>query len=175
MQALGFTAQRPLRRARERDPVRVERWQAEAFPAIAAEAKRVGAVIFFGDEAGMGSDPHAGTTWSPLGATPTVATTGRRFGTHRLSAVAPKGAFHRMRHDGRVTAEVLVEFLRRLLHHANAPVCLVLDGHRIHQAKRVQAFAAAQGGRLKLFFLPAYSPSPQSRPTGLGQPQGAGG
>lgn len=126
MHALGFTPQRPLRRARERDPVLVERWQAEALPAIAAEAKRVGAVIFFGDEAGMRSDHHAGTTWSPLGRTPTVATTGRRFGTHMLCA--------------------------------NASVFLVLDGHSIHTAKRVQEFVAAQGGRLKLFFLPAYSP-----------------
>lgn len=158
MHALGFTPQRPLRRARERDPVLVERWQAEEFPAIAAEAKRVGAVIFFGDEAGMRSDHHAGTTWSPMGRTPTVATTGRRFGTNMLSAVAPNGAFHFMLHDGRVTAEVFVEFLRRLLHDANAPVFLVLDGHSIHKAKRVQDFVAAQGGRLRLFFLPAYSP-----------------
>ena len=114
-------------------------------------------MISFGDEAEMRSDHQAGTTCSPLGRTPTVATTGRRFATNMLSAVAPTGAFHFMLHDGRATAEVVVEFLRRLLHDANAPVFLVLDGHGIPKAKRVQEFVAARGGRLKLF-LAAYSP-----------------
>ena len=39
----------------------VERWQREAFPAIAAEAKRVGATILFADEASLRSDYHLGT------------------------------------------------------------------------------------------------------------------
>jgi geranylgeranyl pyrophosphate synthase len=104
MAALGFGPQRPLRRARERDPVLVERWEREDYPAIAAEAKRVGARVFFGDEAGMRSDHHAGTTWAPIARTPTVPTTGQRFGLNMLSAVAPDGRFCFMVYEGRVTA-----------------------------------------------------------------------
>lgn len=59
----------------------------------------------------MRSEHHAGTTWRPLGRTPTVATTGRRCATNMRSAVAPTGAFHFMLHDGRVTAEVFLKFL----------------------------------------------------------------
>ena len=162
MAALGFTPQRPLtcawRRARERDPVLVERWEQEAFPAIAAEAKRVGARIFFADEAGMRSDHHAGTTWAPMARTPTVSTTGQRFGLNMLSAVAADGHFHFMVHEGRVTAEVFIDFLERLLHDADRPVFLVVDGHSIHKARIVRAFVEAQNGRLKLFFLPPYAP-----------------
>jgi transposase len=158
MRALGFTAQRPLQRARERDAVLVERWEREEFPAIAAEAKRTGARIYFADEAGMRSDHHAGTTWAPIGRTPQVSKTGQRFSLNMLSAVNATGKFHFMLHDGRVTAEVFVEFLRRLMHDAERPVILVVDGHSTHKAKLVREFVEAQQGRLKLVFLPPYSP-----------------
>lgn len=160
MHLLGFTPQRPLYRARERDAVRVERWERDTFPAIAAEAKRVGAKIFFADEASLGSDHPAGTTGAPLGRTPTLTVTGQRFGTHRLSAVTAQGQFHFMVHPGRVDAEVFIAFLDGLLKDIGAPVFLVVDGHGIHKARRVQAFVAAQNGRLKRFYLPPYSPPP---------------
>lgn len=158
MHALGFTPQRPLYRATERDPVLVERWQAEDFPAIAAEAKRVGATIMFGDEASMRSDHHAGTTWGAMGRTPVVPTTGQRFSLNMLSAVAANGQVQFMIHEGRANAEVFLEFLRRLLHDATRPVFLVLDGHSIHKARIVTEYVSEQAGRLKLFFLPPYSP-----------------
>ena len=158
MAALGFTPQRPLRRARERDPVLVARWEREDYPAIAAEAKRLGARVYFVDEAGMRSDHHAGTTWAPMARTPTVPTTGQRFGINMLSAVAPDGQFCFMLHEGRVTAAVFIDFLERLLHDSDRPVFLVVDGHSIHKARRVRAFVEAHAERLKLFTLPPYSP-----------------
>jgi len=39
---------------------------------IKAEAKKRKAVIYFGDEAGVRSDHHAGTTWAVRGKTPIV-------------------------------------------------------------------------------------------------------
>ena len=158
MAALGFTPQRPLRRAWERDPVLVETWQHETFPAIKAEAQRVGATILFADEASMRSDYHAGTTWAPIGKTPVVSKTGQRFSVNMLSAVGPNGEFQFMIHEGRATAVVFREFLRRLMHDAKKPIFLVVDGHSIHKAKLVQEFVEEQQGRLKLFFLPPYSP-----------------
>lgn len=158
MNALGFTPQRPLYRATQRDAVLVERWQQEEFPAIAAEAKRVGATILFADEASIRSDYHAGTTWSVQGQTPVVDTTGRRFSLNMLSAVSATGQFRFMVHEGTATAKVFVEFLKRLIHDAKRPVFLVVDGHQIHKAKLVKDYVVAQDGRLKLFFLPPYSP-----------------
>jgi hypothetical protein len=69
----------------------VARWKAETYPAIRAEAARVGATIYFADEAGVRSDDHAGTTWAPVGHTPVVAATGDRFGVNLISAVTAKG------------------------------------------------------------------------------------
>lgn len=158
LRILGFTPQRPLYRAWQQDVVWVEKWCAEEFPKLKAEAKRAGAVIYFADEAGIRSDYHAGTTWAPCGQTPVVKATGRRFGLNLLSAVSGRGDFRFMVHEGAVTAQVFVEFLKRLLVGSLQPIYLVVDGHPIHKAKRVREFVKAQEDRLRLVFLPPYSP-----------------
>ncbi len=158
MRMLGFTPQRPLYRAWQQDPVLVERWQAEAFPRLQAEAKRAGAVIYFADEAGLRSDYHAGTTWAPCGRTPVVKATGRRFGLNVISAVSARGDFRFMVQEGTVTTVVFREFLKRLMVGAKQPIFLVVDGHPIHKAKLVKDYVEQQQGRLKLVYLPPYSP-----------------
>ena len=60
--------------------------------------------------------------------------------------------------EGKVKATVLVEFLKRLMHRAPRPVLLVLDGHSAHKAKLVKQYVDSLEGRLRLFFLPPYSP-----------------
>ncbi len=158
MRILGFTPQRPLYRAWQQDAVWVEKWRTEEFPKLQAEAKRAGAVIYFADEAGIRSDYHAGTTWAPCGQTPVVKATGRRFGLNMISAVSGRGDFRFMVHEGSVTAKVFLEFLKRLTVGSVQPIYLVVDGHPIHKAKLVREFVKAQGDRLKLVFLPPYSP-----------------
>lgn len=158
MKTLGFTAQKPLYRAWQQDPVLVEKWEFETFPAIRAEAKKVGATIYFADESGLRSDYHTGTTWAPKGATPVVAATGRRFSLNMLSAVSPRGELRFMLHDGPVNAGVFLEFLKRLMVGAKAPVFLIVDGHSIHKAKKVKAYVESLEGQLRLFYLPPYAP-----------------
>ena len=58
---LGLSPQRPLYRAYQQDPAAMQEWRQQTFPAIAAEAKRLGAVVFFADEAAVRTDYHAGT------------------------------------------------------------------------------------------------------------------
>ncbi len=59
MRLLGFTTvQKPLHQAWQQDPVLVRRWETETYPAIRAEARQVGARIYFADEAGIRSDDH---------------------------------------------------------------------------------------------------------------------
>ena len=59
---------------------------------------------------------------------------------------------------GRVTAAVFMDFLKRILVNAPAPIFVVVDGHPTHRAKSVARFVAAQAGNLALLFLPPYSP-----------------
>lgn len=155
---LGLSAQRPLWRAYQQDPVMVQRWLDKDYPAIRAKAKREKAEIWFADEAGVRSDAHAGTTWAPRGQTPIVSTTGARFGLNIISAVSPQGHFRFMCVDGRVNAGVFIDFLKRLIHNAPRKVFLIVDGHPTHKAKKVKAYVASVADRLELFFLPPYSP-----------------
>src|SRR3954449_2370488 len=76
---LDFSAQRPLYRAEQADPVAVARWKQTEYPAIAAAARAAGGTVYFLDEAGVRSNYHTGTTWAPVAKTPAVRTTGARF------------------------------------------------------------------------------------------------
>lgn len=155
---MGLSAQRPLWRAYQQDPEAVRRWRQEEYPAIRRRARKIGAEIYFGDEAGVRSDFHSGTTWGRKGKTPIVSSTGARFGANMISAVSSQGKLRFMIKDGRVTATVFLEFLKRLLVNAERPIFLVVDGHPAHKAKCVRKFVDAQQGKLELFYLPGYSP-----------------
>lgn len=158
LRTMGMSPQRPLHRAYQQNPDAVQAWKVEQFPAIRAEAKKAGATVYFADEAGIRSDYHAGTTWAPVGQTPVVANTGARYSINMLSAVSAQGALRFMLHDGTVNATVFIEFCKRLLNDAPGPVFLIVDGHPSHRAKAVAEFVAGTDGRLRLFFLPGYSP-----------------
>ena len=158
MRRLGFSPQRPLYRAWQQDPARVERWRAEEYPRIAARAKREGALIFFADESGIRSDHHAGTTWAPVGETPVVKATGARYGLNMLSAVNALGHFRFMTVEGRVNASVFRDFLKRLITGMERKIFLIVDGHPAHKAKLVSRFVADNAAAIELFFLPPYAP-----------------
>lgn len=155
---IGLSPQRPLYRAYQQDPEAVRRWREEEFPAIRAQAREEGAEVYFGDEAGVRTDHHSGTTWAPVGQTPVVQVTGERAGLNMISAVSPRGALMFDLFFGRFNAEVFVEFLKKLMHDAPGPVFLILDNLSVHKARVVKDYVDSLDGRLKLFFLPAYSP-----------------
>ncbi len=155
---LGLSAQRPLWRAYQQDPEDVEQWIRQEYPRIRKMAQRAGAQIWFGDEAGVRSDAHAGTTWAPRGKTPIVSSTGARFGMNLISAVSRRGDFRFMCVKGRLNAKVFVSFLRRLIYGVEHPIFLIVDGHPTHKAVLVRKFVDSTQGRIRLFFLPPYSP-----------------
>ena len=158
MNQLGLSPQKPLWRAFQQDPERVEKWLKEEYPKIRALAREQKADIFFGDEAGVRSDFHSGKTWAVPGKTPTVGTTGARFGCNMISAISPKGAMRFMLVKGRVTANVFIDFLKRLMHNRPRSIFLIIDGHPVHKSAAVSKLVASTEGRLRLFCLPPYSP-----------------
>ena len=171
LRKLGMSPQRPLHRAYQRDPEAAERWKKEAYPAIRVEAEAAGAVIYFADEAGIRSDCHAGTTWSPVGRIPEVKNTGARYPVNMISAVSAKGALRFAVYEGNTNAATFIDFCTRLLHDAPGPVYLIVNGHPAHRATATKKFAASTGGQLKLFFLPGYSPELNPRRMGLEERQ----
>jgi transposase len=90
---LELTPQKPLRRAYERDPVRIELWKKEEFPKLKKRAGKHGAKIYFLDETGFSSEPNLRRTYGLKGKTPVVKTSGQRQKVNVISAVSMQGAF----------------------------------------------------------------------------------
>jgi transposase len=155
---LGLSPQRPLVRAYEQDPERVRRWKEEGYPAIRDEAARAGAAVFFADEAGVRTDYHSGTTWGEVGRTPIVKGTGNRKSVNMISAVSPRGKLYFKLLDGNTNAAAFTGFLEDMLHDIPGIIFLVVDGHGAHTAGVTKKFADKNKDRLRLFYLPPYSP-----------------
>ena len=154
----GFTPQKPLSRAYEQDPKRVKAWVESDYPRIQAEAKAVGAMVYWGDEMGVRSDFHAGTTYGRKGKTPVIPATGQRFGCSMLSAITNRGELAFMVYEEHFTAAIFLKFLKRLVQHANRMVFLIVDNHPVHKAAAVRHWVEANKDRIRLYFLPSYSP-----------------
>jgi transposase len=75
-----------------------------------------------------------------------------------ISAVSARGHLRFMLTKGRVNGPVFVEFLKRLMHNAQRPIFLILDGGSFHHSRPVRDYVDSLGGKLQLFFLPPYSP-----------------
>lgn len=154
----GFTPQKPVRRAFEQNPEAVRRWLQREYPAIRAVARRERATVFWGDESGCRSDYVAGRSYGRRGQTPIILGTGRRFGCNLLSVITNRGKLAFMVFKGRFTTPVFLGFLGRLLRQHPRKVFLILDRHPVHLAQAVARWVARRTHRIRLYFLPGYSP-----------------
>jgi transposase len=155
----GFSPQKPQHRALEQNPAAVARWLSEEFPAIRAQARQEGGVVLWLDEMGVRSDAAAGRSWAPIGQTPVIKRTGKRFGVNMLSAISNAGRLRFRLFTGSFNGPVFIDFLGRLLRDCGGrKVHLIVDGHPVHHAKLVSAWVAGHAERIELHFLPGYSP-----------------
>ena len=155
----GFSPQKPQRRALEQNPAAVRRWLTQDYPAICAQARREGGVVLWLDEMGVRSDAAAGRSWAPVGQTPVVKRTGKRFRVNMISAISNAGRLRFRLFTGSFTGAVFMDFLGRLLRDCGGRrVHLIVDGHRVHRARLVSAWVGRHAERIELHFLPGYSP-----------------
>jgi transposase len=154
----GFTPQKPVRRAYERDDAAVRRWLEEQYPAIRDAAQKEKALIYWGDEMGVRSDRQAGRSYAPKGETPAIPGTGQRFGCNVLSALTNRGHLDFMVFQKGFTSAVFVRFLGRLMKQAHRKVFIIVDRHPVHRSKTVQGWLKDNAKHIRLFLLPGYSP-----------------
>lgn len=152
----GMSAQRPVKRAYERNDEAVAQWLAEVYPQIASRAKRERARIYWGDETGLRSDDVRGRSFAPMGQPAVVKVPGRRFGCNVISALTNKGQMSFMVFEGRFQAEQFIGFCERLIKQSPAKVFLIVDGHSVHRCRKVRDWIDPQ--QIELFFLPGYAP-----------------
>lgn len=154
----GFTPQKPLRRAYERQDKAVKLWLESTYPTIALRAKEERAEIHWGDEAGFRSDHQTGTSYSPKGQTPVIKSTGKRFRVNMISTVTNKGTLRFMLFEESFTTKVFISFLKRLTKGSKSKIFMIVDNHKVHHAKAVRTWLEANKEKIELFFLPSYSP-----------------
>lgn len=156
--SLDITPQKPLRRAYERAPEKVRDWLEERYPKLKQRAQKLGAKIFFWDEAGFPSAPVLGRTEGLKGKTPGGETSGQRQRINGISAVQARGEFGATTCEGPREAESFVACLQDFMKGQRGPIFLVLDGLAVHKSKRVEKSLAGLGGRLELHPRPPDGP-----------------
>ena len=154
----GFTPQKPIRRAYQRNPKVITQWMQKEYPNIHKQAKKENAQIFWGDEMGVKSTDQVGRSFGRRGQTPVVQTSGTRFSCNMISAISNSGNCRFMVFKERFTIDVYLRFLRRLLHKQDRKVFLIVDNHRVHHAKKVRKWLQKHSEKIAVFYLPPYAP-----------------
>lgn len=155
---LGLSPQRPIYKSYKQDPRKIEKYLSESFPEALAQAQKMGATIFFLDEASVRSDAHRGLSWGKRGETPVVKNSGGRFGLKVISAVSPRGDMRFSFIEDRMNSKKFIDFLKKLHRDAGKPILVITDNAPYHHSKETQKFVKSQDGKILLEFLPAYSP-----------------
>ena len=75
-----------------------------------------------------------------------------------ISAITNQGQLNFMVFKERFTAQVFLEFLRRLLRQSDRRIYLIIDNHPVHRSLKVKNWVKENEDRLRLVFLPSYSP-----------------
>ena len=134
----GFTSQKPLTRATQRNPQKIATWLEQDYPSIAARAKRDKAVIYWSDETGICNQDQIGKGYAPKGQTPILTQTGQKFSTSMIAAVSNRGLMRFKLYKGALNVAIFIDFMKRLIKDAKQKVFLIVDNLRVHHAKAVQ-------------------------------------
>jgi transposase len=153
-----LSPQKPIRKAYEQNPEAVRQWLEVDYPAIAKRARRENAVVLWLDQTGLRSDAPVGTTWAPVGQTPVVAKTGKRFGVNVMAAISNKGELYFTCYTGSFNGPVFLAYLERLVRHLDRKIHLIVDGHPVHRRVSVRDWLAEHVAQIEMHFLPGYSP-----------------
>jgi transposase len=154
----GLTPQKPLVRARQRQPAAIAAWLERDYPAIAKRARAQRAAISWGDETGISNQDQVGRSWAPRGETPVVARTAKRIARSLIAAVSNRGLMRFMLYDRALDADRFIDFLRRLVKDAGRKVILIVDNLKVHKAGKVTAWVESHAHEIELCYLPAYAP-----------------
>jgi transposase len=162
---LGWSPQKPRRRARERDEAAILDWQTKEFPRIALEAQHRGANLVFLDESGFMLTPSVRRTWGPRGKTPILDALDRRDRISAISSISVSPHNRRLNlhfdllpDNTTVHADDIVAYLRHLKAQMRVPLTVIWDNSTLHdKSKLVRAFLA-EHPEIKTEKLPCYAP-----------------
>ena len=159
LKRFGMTSQRPMIRAYEQDPQKVQAWLDEEYPEIKRRSQEEGAIIYWADETAVKPDSNWVKGYAPKGETPILQRNdGRWKSTTMVSAVSNQGLLRFRLQNKAMNAELFIEFLEGLIQDEKRKVFLIVDNLSVHKSKTVRDWVSAHRDRIELFFLPPYSP-----------------
>jgi transposase len=153
-----FTPQRPIKRAYEQNPKKVQMWLDATYPCIKERADAENAEIHWGDETGVSNDCHYGRSYAPKGHTPVVRRNAQRFSISMISSITRQGKIRFMCYQGAMNSQIFLRFLKRLIKDSPKKVFLIVDNLRVHHSSPVKKWLEDNYEYIELFFLPSYSP-----------------
>jgi len=158
LKELGWTPQKPIKRAIQRDEEAIVRWRVETWPELRRKARRERRVLIFEDESGFYLLPGIVKTYAPEGLTPILREKQTRDRLSVMGAMTPEGRVYTLVREESLNGLHCVEFLLHLLRVAGERLLVVWDGSPIHRRAEVKEFVASTRGRIWLEALPGYAP-----------------
>jgi transposase len=157
--SLGFSFQKARFVSDHLDEAARQLWLEQTWPTLLAQARAVGGLVLFGDEASFAQWGSLGYTWAPVGEQPLIKTTGKRkaykvFGLIEFFS----GQLFFEGIQGKLNATAYIHFLTTVLAQTHQPLFIVQDGAPYHRAAAVKSFITDHANRLTVVHLPSYSP-----------------
>jgi transposase len=158
LRKLGWSRQKPIERATQRNETARENWQQERFPAL-KKAEIEGRTIIFVDEAGFYLLPMAVRTWAPRRHTPILKVKLTRDHLSAMSGITLDGRLFMQVRQTSYDSQAVIGFLRVLLRQVPGKLLIIWDGSPIHRSREIKAFLKRGAAkRLHLEQLPGYAP-----------------
>ena len=157
---LGFVLKRPKKRL-----LKAKDEERKAFVLqyrqIREEAERIGAKIFFVDEAHFRADADLRGKWVLKGEPALVDSTSPRWGEkacYYSGVCLESGEVEAMEIAGNSNAETSTAFLQQLRENHPGPLVVIWDNGPAHRGEAIRSYLATPDLHLRLVALPAYSP-----------------
>ena len=155
----GFTSQRPVIRNYKQNPESIKNWLEVEYPAIKEQAQKEGWEIFWGDETGIQNECSYAKGYAPKGKTPeALLNTSHKLRVNMMSAINNRGELRFIIYEETMTQQRLIEFMLRLIKGNDKRVILILDNLKVHHGKMVQEWLKKHEEKIRVYYLPAYSP-----------------
>ena len=110
----GFTPQKPIKRAYDRNDEKVKQWLKETYPSIRSKTLQDNAEIPWADETGVSNQDQVGRDYPPKVKTPVKKHPGKRERVNMISTVTKLGKIRFIFYEGRMNSDMLIKFFKRL-------------------------------------------------------------
>ena len=161
---LGWTSQKPQKKAKERDEEGIRLWGEQTFPRIVEQAQERDAHLVFLDESCYRLTPTVRRTLAPRGQTPVLPCWDRRDKISAISAITlspqqrrPGLFFELLPERENFHGEEVVAFLKQLRQHLRR-FTVVWDRHQIHSKSRAVKEYLAEHPEIVAEDFPGYAP-----------------